>query len=118
MFVYNQKDIVLVPFPFTDLQSQKRRPVLIVSCNRLNGSDSVEDFIGVALTTTLRRTNYSVEIQAGDYENGHLPSTSEVQCTKIASLCKDLVVKRLCTVKDKKFNDIKDAVLRAIDTES
>lgn len=118
MFVYSQKDIVLVPFPFTDLQSQKRRPVLVVSCNQINGTDSVEDFIGVALTTTLRRTNYSVEIQKGDYENGQLPSTSEVQCSKIAALCKNLVLKRLCTVKDEKFHDIKEVVLKAIGAES
>jgi len=29
--MYKQKEIVLVPFPYSDLSSSKKRPVLIVS---------------------------------------------------------------------------------------
>jgi mRNA-degrading endonuclease toxin of MazEF toxin-antitoxin module len=31
-----QGDIVLIPIPFTDLSSQKRRPVIIISNNAYN----------------------------------------------------------------------------------
>ena len=29
--MYNQRDIVHIPIPFTDLSSNKRRPVIIIS---------------------------------------------------------------------------------------
>ena len=78
----------------------------------------IEDFIGVALTSTLRRTDYSVALETKDYENGVLPIISEVQCSKIASLCKEIVIKKLCSVKDEKFEIVKETVLRAIGAKS
>ncbi len=29
--MYKQRDILLIPIPFTDLTAQRRRPVLVVS---------------------------------------------------------------------------------------
>jgi len=34
--MYDQREIVLVPFPYSDLSSIKRRPVFIVSNNDYN----------------------------------------------------------------------------------
>lgn len=35
--MYKQRDIVLIPTPFTDLSSNKKRPVIIISNDSKNG---------------------------------------------------------------------------------
>jgi len=39
---YNQGDIVLVDFPFSDLQNSKRRPAIVVSNSIVNCMTSKE----------------------------------------------------------------------------
>lgn len=44
-----QGDILLIPIPFTDLSSQKRRPVIVVSNNAYNHKTA--DIVVVAMTS-------------------------------------------------------------------
>jgi len=44
-----QGDIVLVPVPFTDLSSRKRRPVIVVSSDAYNSDGP--DMVVVAMTS-------------------------------------------------------------------
>jgi mRNA interferase MazF len=53
----NQGDIVLIPIPFTDLSSQKRRPVIVISNDSYN--QSTPDVVVVAMTSNPTPTAYS-----------------------------------------------------------
>ena len=44
-----QSDIVLIPVPFTNLSSRKRRPVIVVSSDAYNAAGA--DMIVVAMTS-------------------------------------------------------------------
>lgn len=44
--------IILTPFPFTDLTTNKVRPALIVSSNRRKGKDIIITFITTAIDLT------------------------------------------------------------------
>ena len=46
-----QRDIILVPFPFTDLTNSKRRPALIISNNKFNKESG--DVIVCAITSNI-----------------------------------------------------------------
>ena len=49
---YRRGDIVLVPFPFTDLSSTKKRPALVVSPDKFN--EHAQDVVLVAITSQPR----------------------------------------------------------------
>ncbi len=55
---YRQRDIALVPFPFSDLSARKVRPVLVLSNDQYNQQSL--DVLVCALTTNLAPTPYSV----------------------------------------------------------
>lgn len=87
-----QGDIILVPFPFTDLSSHKTRPALVVS-KRLNG----DDIIAAAITS--KTAGRSVLITNESLEHGELPITSYVRYDKIVTLHTALVRKTVATLK-------------------
>ena len=47
--MYEQGDIVLIPVPFTDLSSQRRRPVIVISNSTYN--QKTTDIVVVAMTS-------------------------------------------------------------------
>jgi mRNA interferase MazF len=113
MFLYRQKDIVLVPFPFTNATTAKQRPVLIVSSDEINQS-STEDFIGLAGTSVLHGSKYSIAITSNDCEKGCLPKESEIQCNKIATIQKDLTLKKICTLKQSVYQKVVDKIKQSL----
>ncbi|MBU4537865.1 MAG: type II toxin-antitoxin system PemK/MazF family toxin [Weeksellaceae bacterium] len=80
----NKGDIVLIPFPFTDLSGNKLRPAVVLYSNEL---DVTVSFI----TSNLRLKNeYDLEIKKSKYN--FLKVDSVLKTSKIATLNKDLVV--------------------------
>ncbi|MDX2130352.1 MAG: type II toxin-antitoxin system PemK/MazF family toxin [Chloroherpetonaceae bacterium] len=68
----NKGDIVLVPFPFTDLSAIKRRPALILSPETYNQSgDVVIAFITSNLETPKRFGDYFIQEWKADYLSLH-----------------------------------------------
>jgi len=47
--MYQPSDVVLLPFPFSDLSANKKRPVLILKAANLQG-----DFLAVQITSPSR----------------------------------------------------------------
>ena len=112
--MYSQRDIVLIPIPFTDLSSNKKRPVIIISNNDYNKSNL--DIVVVALTSNLIFENkYCIEIDTHNLEEGKLPQKSRIRCDKIYTLSKNIVVKKFDRVNKKTFELIKQKINSLID---
>ena len=58
--MYEQGEILIVPFPFSDLSSIKQRPVLVLSKDIDNTSSN--DVITCGITSFLKDTKYSILI--------------------------------------------------------
>ena len=87
----SQGDIVLVPIPFTDLSSQKRRPVIVVSNNQYHRSTG--DMLVVAMTSNPAPQLYSFAINSSDLDRGQLNRPGTVRVDKIFTLSQGLVAK-------------------------
>jgi mRNA interferase MazF len=89
--VYKKWEIVLVPFPFTDLSSAKRRPALIVSPDNYNvGKDVVIAYITSQINLPPRLGDYDLQ----KWKEAGLPKPSKVRM-KFATLDKSIIVKKL-----------------------
>ena len=61
---------MLIPIPFTDLSSQKRRPVIVISNDAYNQKG--EDIVVVAMTSNPTPADYSFTIASSNLEKGTL----------------------------------------------
>lgn len=88
-------DIVLVPFPFTDLSSAKQRPALVVSADGWNTAQS--DVVLVALTSQVTgpRAPGDLVLSAAELQSGGLPKPSLVRTTKIFTMHQGLLRRTL-----------------------
>ena len=105
MSIYRQRDIVLVPFPFSDLSDRKVRPVLVLSNDAYNRQSS--DVLVCGLTTNLRPDSYSIIIATADVERpGTLRHKSKIKADTIASLEQSILIKRIARLKPSVFKRV------------
>ena len=74
---YEQGEIVLLRFPFSDLSSSKQRPALVLSPHSFNAAQ--EDVITCLITSHIESDSYGVIIQPQDMGNGFLPTKSRIK---------------------------------------
>ena len=111
-----QRDIVLIPIPFTDLTSQKKRPAIIISSDKYNETN--EDIVVVALTSNIESRNFTITLTADDLEDGVLKVTSMIRVDKIYTLNKSIVIKTFGRVKPDILAKIKDSILKLIEQQN
>jgi mRNA interferase MazF len=88
-------DLLLVPFPFSDLSATKRRPVLA-----LTTPDGYGDFIALPVTSR-PQTEHGLPLLDTDLVNGSLPAVSWVRTNRIVTLNVSLVAKTIGHVSEK-----------------
>ena len=93
----SQGELVLIPVPFTDLSSQKRRPVIIISSTVYNRVS--RDIVVVAVTSNLATVPHSLPLVSEDLRSGALKQTSQVRADRIYTLEQSLIVKSFGILK-------------------
>jgi mRNA interferase MazF len=92
---YKRGDIVLVPFPFTDLRSAKQRPALVISPDALNSVR--EDLLLAGITSQIPDARAVDEflIPQNQLAACGLPKPSIIKLVKLVALHRSLVIKRI-----------------------
>ena len=107
---FEQGEMLLVPFPFTNLKTVKQRPVLILSKTEANRSSA--DFVCCGITSSVQNTDHSVLIDNKNLEYGYLPKPSRIKVSVIFTLEKSSVIKGIGKIKEETFNKVKDEILK------
>jgi len=97
-----QRDLFLVPFPFSDQSGRKVRPVIIIS-NSFFSEDS-EDILVVGVTSNLSKDRYSVPLTNKDLEEGNLLTPCCIKAENILKIDKELIIKKIGKVKKEILN--------------
>ncbi len=103
--MYDQGEILIVPFPFSDLSSIKQRPVLVLS--KTSDNKSTDDLITCGITSNLKDSRYSVLIEKTNLEKGQIPAKSRIKVDKLFTLDKNIVKKSVAKVNKETFNQVK-----------
>jgi mRNA interferase MazF len=92
---YKRGDVVLVPFPFTDLRAAKQRPALVISPDQFNSTR--DDLLVAAITSQIPATLAADEFLIPQTELGGcgLPKPSIIKLFKLVTLHRLLVVRRI-----------------------
>ena len=94
-------DVVVLPFPQTDLQAGKRRPALVVA--DLAG----DDLILCQITTQSRRDSYSVSLANNDFDHGRLNVDSFIRSNRLFTVDHAVIVYTTAKVKASKIDEVR-----------
>jgi mRNA interferase MazF len=92
--VFERGDLVLIPFPFSDLSAAKKRPVLL-----LTRPDGYGDFIALAVTSR-PHTDHGIALNPTDLVQGGLPFASWIRTDRVVTLNAGLIVKALGRISE------------------
>ncbi len=101
-------DVVVVPFPFSDLTQVKRRPALVITA--LEG----DDVILCQITSQTIKDNYALSLDDKDFETGSLKQSSNVRPNRIFTVDSYIILYRVGSLKIEKLTEIIDKVVEVI----
>jgi mRNA interferase MazF len=91
MGIYDNGDIVLVPFPFTDRSMRKRRPALVLSKKSFNDQHM---HLILAMVTSAKNPSWPSDIKISDQVSAGLPQPSVIRL-KLFTLDDRLILSKL-----------------------
>lgn len=101
-------DVVVVPFPFSDLTQAKRRPALVIS--KLEG----DDLILCQITSQSIKDNYAVSLDDENFETGGLKQPSNIRPNRIFTADSNIVLYKVGNLKIEKLNEVIEKVVEII----
>ena len=104
MATFVKGDIVVLPFPFSDLSASKRRPALVLA--NLQG----DDIVLCQITSKSTRDSYAVALDNGDLVNGSLSVSSNIRPNRLFTADKKIIAYIMGRVSQDKYKEVVNAI--------
>jgi mRNA interferase MazF len=101
-------DVVIVPFPFSDLTKTKRRPALVVAI--LPG----EDLILCQITSQSVMDEYAVSISSEDFITGSLKQPSNIRPNRLFTASENIIVYKTGQISIEKLENAIDKIVEIL----
>ena len=98
-------DVVVVPFPFSDLTLSKRRPALVIA--ELKG----DDLILCQITSQKIKDEYAVPIENNDFEVGALRRKSNARPNRVFTVDNHIILYRVGHLKPNKTCEVIERIV-------
>ncbi|NJN24387.1 MAG: type II toxin-antitoxin system PemK/MazF family toxin [Acaryochloridaceae cyanobacterium RL_2_7] len=103
-------DVVVVPFPFSDLSQAKRRPALVMAT--LQGND----VILCQITSQQVRDDYAISLTEADFLTGSLRQASNLRPNRIFTADQGILIYKVGTVSLDKMAQVVNRLIKILST--
>jgi mRNA interferase MazF len=97
-------DVVVTPFPFTDLSANKKRPALVVAT--LLG----DDVVLCAITSQSVADDYAISLSDDDFETGGLRQMSNIRPNRLFKADAKVISYRAGKIRTDKLQEVKKKI--------
>lgn len=101
-------EVVVIPFPFSDLSQAKKRPTLVIA--ELEG----DDLILCQITSQAIKDKYAIPLSDNDFEKGSLLQPSNVRPNRLFTADTKLISYSIGSLKTAKLTEIIDKVVEIV----
>lgn len=102
-------DVVVLPFPFSDLSASKRRPALVLA--DLTGND----IILCQITSQQTKDTYAIGLTDSDMINGSLKKASNIRPNRIFTADKNIILYKIGSIASAKSQKVRNKIIEILD---
>ncbi|APM41121.1 type II toxin-antitoxin system PemK/MazF family toxin [Clostridium kluyveri] len=104
-------DVVVVPFPFSDLSNSKRRPALVLA------DPEGHDLILSQITSQNICDIYSIKLRNDDFTKEALMKDSNIRPNKIFTADENIIIYRIGHLANEKMKKVTETVIEILTEE-
>jgi mRNA interferase MazF len=101
-------EVVVIPFPFSDLSGSKRRPALVIA------DWGGDDIMLCQITSQAKRDGLEIPLQAMDFTHGCLPINSHIRPNKIFTAHRRIIRYVAGQIDDRKYGEVAQRIVELV----
>ena len=98
-------DVVVIPFPYSDLTNSKRRPALVLA------ESSYDDLILCQITSQALKDAYAINLSENDFTDGKVFKISNIRPNKLFTADSSIVLYKIGSLKPHKLEEVIDIIV-------